>query len=85
MIDSAYAGRNHEIMSQDEGMMNPHIIHRYFDVQQYFVHPSANPICIGDILILYENLQTILQRNITYSKYLLQNNEVNLIRSFKKE
>jgi hypothetical protein len=85
IIDSAYAGRNHAIMSQDEGMMNPHVIHKFFDVHTYFVHPSADQICLGDLLVLYENLQTVLQRNITYSKYLLQNNEVNLIRFSKKE
>ena len=54
--------------------------YNHFLSNQYFLKKNKKKICIGDLLILYDNLTTILKRNVSYSKYLINNNDLLLDR-----
>lgn len=46
----------------------------YFS-KDYFLKKNGLKICPGDLLLLYDNLGSVLKRNISYSKFVMGKNE----------
>jgi hypothetical protein len=50
-------------------------IYQTYFADKYFLKKNELGICPGDLVLLYDNLTSVLKRNISYSKFLMRKNE----------
>lgn len=78
-LNQDYANNQLELMSSGEDSLaeSPRTIrglYRDFFGRQYYLGKNSIDICPGDLILLYDNMGSVLKRNIGYSKFIMQKN-----------
>ena len=90
-IDNDYQNNELKMMSSEENsdkksneineksqIKEPETIKDFYKsyfINGYFLDKNSKQISPGDIILLYDNMTSILKRNISYSKYVMRKNE----------
>lgn len=61
--------------SRTEGSGSIREMYRKYFQKDYFLGKNSIDICPGDLILLYDNMGSVLKRNIGYSKFIMRKND----------